>query len=65
MKKSKWTEYKLSDGQVVNALSNSCLFCKYCTDLFYDWGGIYATVCKKNKDPIIGSEGKCKAFKRG
>lgn len=58
-----WKDYKLQDGQIVKALYNSCLFCKYCTDLFYDWGGVYLTVCKKQKDIVRGAHGKCKAFK--
>ena len=61
----KWLIYKLQSGQEVKALANSCLFCKYCTDLFYDWNGVYMTVCKKNKNVVIGSQGKCKAFIRG
>ena len=60
----KWLIYKLQSGQEVKALANSCLFCKYCTDLFYDSGGVYLTICKKNKDIVNGAGGKCKAFKR-
>lgn len=45
----KWLIYKLKYGQAVKALANSCLFCKYCTDIFYDWNGVYNTVCKKKK----------------
>lgn len=61
----KWLNYELLNGLKVKALSNSCLFCKYCTDLFYDLGGVYLTICKKNKDIVNGAEGKCKAFRKG
>lgn len=62
MKKKK---YKLNCGFVVKAPLKSCLFCKHCTDIFYDFGGIYNTYCDKNKDVVKGSQGKCCFYKRG
>lgn len=60
----KYDTYFLKSGGHVLAPVTSCLFCKYCTDIFYDWNGIYKTVCKKDKDIVKGSKGKCKAFKK-
>ncbi len=55
-------EYKLQSGEIVMARSDSCLFCKYCTDLFYDWGGVYLTVCSKELDYVKGAKGECTDF---
>ena len=60
-----WKDYELESGEVVTARSNSCLFCKYCTDLFYDWGGIYLTVCSKDLDIVKGAHGECSDFEEG
>lgn len=56
--------YKLECGLVVMALPKSCLFCKYCTDIFFDSGGVYLTTCHKNRDIVKGANGKCKLFKQ-
>lgn len=57
-------KYQLLTGLTVIAPVKSCLFCKHCTDLFYDAGGIYNTICAKQKDVVKGSKGKCKCFKQ-
>ena len=37
----------------VDAPENSCLFCKHCRDVFYDWNGPYAYGCRlTGKDGI-------------
>lgn len=55
--------YKLETGETVEAPDKCCLFCDHCTDLFYDFGGIYLTVCDIEKDIVIGSKGECDYFK--
>lgn len=40
----------------------SCVFCKYCTDIWYDLHGIYMSFCEINKNTEIGLNGKCKNF---
>lgn len=46
----------------VDAPANSCLFCNHCTDVFYDWHGIYAIKCDIDKDVKQGSKGDCEEF---
>lgn len=46
----------------VDAPANSCLFCKHCTDVFYDWHGIYLTICDINADCVQGSKGECDKY---
>lgn len=29
--------FELEDGRIFGAHKNSCLFCKHCTDIFYDY----------------------------
>ena len=60
----KYETFTLKCGMKFTAPKKCCLFCKYCTDIFYDWNGIYMTVCKKEKDIVKGAKGKCKAFKK-
>lgn len=40
----------------------SCVFCKSCTDIWYDYCGIYMAFCEINKNTEIGLNGKCKNF---
>lgn len=57
-------EYEFKDGLCIRCRSNCCLFCSYCTDIYYDWHGPYAIICEK-KIPdgfAIGMSGKCKSF---
>lgn len=55
--------YHLKEANVnVLAKANSCLFCDHCTDIFYDWHGIYALVCDIEKDVNVGSAGECEDF---
>lgn len=55
-------EFTLKTGEKVNAPDKCCLFCKHCTDLFYDWHGIYLTMCELEKDIVEGSKGECDYF---
>lgn len=47
----------------VLAPDKSCLFCKHCTDVYWDYtNGPYLLCCDKNLDIKAGSKGKCKDF---
>lgn len=54
--------FTMDIGWKVYAPENSCLFCDHCTDIFYDSGGIYATLCDIGKDAYTGSLGECEDF---
>ena len=56
--------YKLTGPWPMNVLAPAkcCLFCDHCTDIFYDWGGIYALVCDIGADTDKGSVGECNQF---
>lgn len=59
-------KYVLSDGfQTFTYLAkpNTCFFCHYMTDIYYDWHGIYCMDCYKGLDTKKGCLGKCKYFK--
>lgn len=30
---------------------NACVFCDHCTDVFYDFGGIYLLICEEFDNP--------------
>ena len=74
-KKPKYKEFVINDifhSITYNRInSKSCVFCDYCTDLFYDYtNGIYCIKCCNNKHiniPFIHYNhiftGKCKKFK--
>ena len=58
-------EYRLSIGYILLAPEKCCLFCKYCTDIFFDplheyvpYGGICLANCHMN-----GLVEICKSFK--
>ena len=55
-------QYKLNMGFSVTADEHSCLFCDHCTDIFYDSGGIYLTICDIDKDIEEGATGDCTSF---
>lgn len=71
-----WTR---SDGHKYIARSNSCFFCKHCTDIFWDYtNGPYMFFCDEMKsgikedeceynDQLIenGLSGNCELFKEG
>lgn len=44
----------------VKAPDNCCLFCKFCTDILYDYHGIYFTACSRGNDP--DDNGTCECF---
>ena len=54
--------YELNYGIKVRAEAESCLFCEHCTDIFYDSKGVYMLICAKDKDVVVGSQGKCSYF---
>lgn len=42
---------------------HACVFCKHCTDVFYDYsGGIYMLICDKENDVDGNISGKCREF---
>ena len=57
-------EYEFKDGLCIRCRSNCCLFCSYCTDVYYDWHGPYAIICEKKipDEFVTGMSGKCKSF---
>ena len=57
--------YTLSDKREIDAPEHCCLFCDYCTDIYYDSKGIYLTLCKLGLNVVEGSQGKCLNFKEG
>lgn len=63
MKEYTCIDEDLGGGVTVIAPENSCLFCKHCTDVFWDFiHGPYLTLCDKDKDVEKGAEGKCDNF---
>jgi len=54
--------FQLEFGMTVEAEAESCLFCRHCTDLFYDSECVYALVCAKDKDVVVGCNGNCSYF---
>lgn len=61
--------YKCHDpigpGKTVNAPTTCCLFCKNCTDVYWDYShGPYMMICIKHDDVFDcgGAGGTCKDF---
>lgn len=62
--------FELSDGRKFGAHKHSCLFCKHCSDIFWDHNGIYGIICDINWNNAesmsehihLSFEGKCKSF---
>ena len=64
--------FELSDGRKFGAHKHSCLFCKHCSDIYWDYtNGIYAINCNKywnNEESMIEHIklsfccGKCEFF---
>ena len=47
----------------VSAPDKSCLFCKHCTDVFWDFtNGPYLFFCNKRCNTDLGALGKCERF---
>lgn len=40
----------------------SCAFCRHCTDIWYDFCGIYMAFCEIHEDAGNGLNGKCRKF---
>ena len=55
--------YTLGSGWEIDAPERCCLFCDYCTDIYYDSKGIYLTLCELSLDVVEGSQGRCLNFK--
>ena len=60
-------EYRCGDeiGVTVRAPENCCLFCKHCTDVFWDYSnGPYMLFCNIHEDvkKAGGHTGDCKEF---
>ena len=54
--------YETSTGRKFVGRKNGCLFCNHCSDIFYDYNGIYALVCNTDKDIENGIQGKCEKW---
>jgi len=54
-------EYRFADHFMspIMCRSNCCLFCKECTDVYYDSNGPYGIVCLKGGNFEDGMLGKC------
>lgn len=58
--------YLRAANKVYLARERSCLFCKYCDDIIWDYtNGPYLVSCEKYKDIETGLKGKCKYFRKG
>lgn len=62
--------FVFEDGLEVWCPEKSCIFCKHCTDIFYDSSGPYGFACKLDlmgeKDLFDkGYVGECELFKDG
>ena len=61
-------KYVLSENPyfAVNGPATSCMFCKHCTDVFWDYtNGPYMFMCDLDIDTNDGYEGKCEKFNEG
>ena len=63
--------FELEDGQKFGAHKHSCLFCKHCSDIFWDYtNGIYGVICDINwytaesmhEHIHLSFDGKCEHF---
>lgn len=57
-------KYQLEGGYTVEAPDRCCLFCDHCTDIWWDWGGIWGLTCDINDEVEVlkGAEGQCERF---
>ena len=56
----------IGPGVTVRAPERCCLFCKHCSDVYWDYThGPYMTICAEGHDEKIGGQAKCKYFRRG
>lgn len=63
--------FELADGRKIGAHKHSCLFCKHCSDIFWDYtNGIHTIICDIDWDDAdsmyehinLSFDGKCKSF---
>lgn len=52
--------FHLEDGRDVTAPAKCCLFCEHCTDVWYDYVGIWGLTCAIDGDCDAGAQGNCK-----
>lgn len=57
-----WKIFNCRSGLCILSKENSCIFCKHCTDIFYDSKGIYAIFCAKHLETVEGMKGDCKGW---
>lgn len=43
-------EYKIDDVTFKVKQDNDCVFCSHCTDIFWDYNGIYALICDLGRE---------------
>lgn len=59
--------YRYGEGQAVGAKPDSCLFCKHCTDIFWDYThGPYTLCCELDLFPDcieVNGRATCSEFK--
>ena len=56
-------DYELDNGRVYQLPVNHCVFCKRCTDIFYDYtNGPYMFFCELEKEPTITSNSCFREF---
>lgn len=57
-------KYQLEGGYTVEAPDRCCLFCDHCTDIWWDWGGIWGLTCDIHDEVEVlkGAEGQCERF---
>lgn len=60
-----YRKYEFENGKIYCAKENSCLFCRHCTDIFYDHNGPYLLVCELELSCEAGMSGNCKRFEEG
>lgn len=64
LKKCGFKPFKCANGIAYYAKEKSCLFCKNCSDIFYDYSnGPYMFICREDRETTEGMAGTCKWFK--
>lgn len=42
--------FECENGKRYLLPANHCVFCKHCTDIFYDYGGPYMSICSEGNE---------------
>lgn len=46
-------EFRCDSGKIYNLPDEACVFCQYCTDIFWDYShGIYMLLCEKSNHAV-------------